>query len=137
MYDLVENGAAIVLVDPVSLDFLRGAKIDFVDDLIGQSFKIENPNDGGDMSRSVGPYFRDELPPTAKSVFYQGLNRGKKSIAFDVNAPAGRQLMERLLATATPGPRVTADVAKFQRQRPLIETFINNGGTTGGTAKLP
>jgi iron-sulfur cluster assembly accessory protein len=41
---VVENGAAIVLVDPVSLDFLRGAKIDFVDDLIGQSFKIENPN---------------------------------------------------------------------------------------------
>jgi iron-sulfur cluster assembly accessory protein len=41
---VVESGAAVVLVDPVSLDFLRGAKIDFVDDLIGQSFKIENPN---------------------------------------------------------------------------------------------
>ncbi len=43
--DLVlERDGAIVLIDPVSLDFLRGAKIDFVDDLIGQSFKIENPN---------------------------------------------------------------------------------------------
>jgi Fe-S cluster assembly iron-binding protein IscA len=35
---------AAVLVDPVSLDYLRGARIDFVDDLMGQSFKIDNPN---------------------------------------------------------------------------------------------
>ncbi len=40
----VEQDGVIVLIDPVSLDFLKGAKIDFVDDLIGQSFKIENPN---------------------------------------------------------------------------------------------
>jgi iron-sulfur cluster assembly accessory protein len=31
-------------IDQVSLDFLKGAKIDFVDDLMGQSFKIDNPN---------------------------------------------------------------------------------------------
>jgi iron-sulfur cluster assembly accessory protein len=41
---VVEREGAIVLVDPVSLDFLRGAEIDFVNDLIGQSFKINNPN---------------------------------------------------------------------------------------------
>ena len=41
---VIERGGAVVLVDPVSLDFLRGAKIDFVDDLIGQSFKVVNPN---------------------------------------------------------------------------------------------
>ncbi len=35
---------ATVLIDPDSLVFLNGSKIDFVDDLIGQSFKIENPN---------------------------------------------------------------------------------------------
>lgn len=40
----VERDGAVVLIDPVSLDFLRGAEIDFVDDLIGQSFKIHNPN---------------------------------------------------------------------------------------------
>jgi iron-sulfur cluster assembly accessory protein len=40
----VEKDGITVLVDPVSLDFLKGAKIDFVDDLIGQSFKIDNPN---------------------------------------------------------------------------------------------
>ena len=32
------------LVDPVSQGFLAGAEIDFVDDLMGQSFRINNPN---------------------------------------------------------------------------------------------
>ena len=40
----VEKDGVTVLIDSVSLEFLKGAKIDFVDDLIGQSFKIENPN---------------------------------------------------------------------------------------------
>jgi iron-sulfur cluster assembly accessory protein len=41
---VVERDGAVVLIDPVSLDFLRGAEIDFVDDLIGASFKVNNPN---------------------------------------------------------------------------------------------
>ncbi|HEX3652942.1 MAG TPA: iron-sulfur cluster insertion protein ErpA [Rhizomicrobium sp.] len=43
--DLVlERDGAVVLIDSLSLDFLRGAEIDFVDDLIGAAFKINNPN---------------------------------------------------------------------------------------------
>ena len=41
---VVARDDATVLVDPVSLDFLKGAEIDFVDDLIGAAFKINNPN---------------------------------------------------------------------------------------------
>jgi iron-sulfur cluster assembly accessory protein len=41
---LVERDGARVVVDPVSLGFVRGAELDFVDDLIGASFKIKNPN---------------------------------------------------------------------------------------------
>jgi iron-sulfur cluster insertion protein len=41
---LVERDGARVVVDPVSLGFVQGAEIDFVDDLIGASFKIKNPN---------------------------------------------------------------------------------------------
>ena len=41
---MIEQGGARVLVDPVSLGFLAGSQIDFVDDLIGASFKINNPN---------------------------------------------------------------------------------------------
>jgi iron-sulfur cluster assembly accessory protein len=41
---VLSNGAATVLVDEASLGFLAGSTLDFVDDLIGQSFKITNPN---------------------------------------------------------------------------------------------
>jgi iron-sulfur cluster assembly accessory protein len=41
---VVERDGAQVLVDPVSLPYLAGSEIDFVDDLIGASFKVKNPN---------------------------------------------------------------------------------------------
>lgn len=41
---VIERDGAVVLVDPVSLDFLKGAEIDYVDDLIGAAFKVNNPN---------------------------------------------------------------------------------------------
>jgi iron-sulfur cluster assembly accessory protein len=41
---VIERAAATVLIDPVSLDYMAGSEIDFVDDLIGASFKVHNPN---------------------------------------------------------------------------------------------
>jgi iron-sulfur cluster insertion protein len=41
---LIERDGARVVVDPVSLGFVQGSEIDFVDDLIGAQFKIKNPN---------------------------------------------------------------------------------------------
>jgi iron-sulfur cluster assembly accessory protein len=42
--DLVlSRDGAVVLIDPVSQQFMADAEIDFVDDLIGQSFRINNP----------------------------------------------------------------------------------------------
>jgi iron-sulfur cluster assembly accessory protein len=42
--DVVISGeGAIIAVDRLSLDYMSGAEIDFVDDLIGQSFKVRNP----------------------------------------------------------------------------------------------
>ena len=37
------SGVAVV-VDDVSLDLLNGAEVDFVEDLMGASFQIKNPN---------------------------------------------------------------------------------------------
>ncbi len=43
--DLVlTKGDATVLIDSLSLEFMGGSEIDYVDDLIGQSFEIRNPN---------------------------------------------------------------------------------------------
>jgi Fe-S cluster assembly iron-binding protein IscA len=36
--------AGSVVVDEMSIQYMDGSVIDFVDDLIGQSFKIENPH---------------------------------------------------------------------------------------------
>jgi len=42
--DLVINrDNAVVLIDPVSVNYMTGSEIDFVDDLIGASFKVKNP----------------------------------------------------------------------------------------------
>ncbi|MGI9353956.1 MAG: iron-sulfur cluster insertion protein ErpA [Rhizobiaceae bacterium] len=40
---LEEEGAQVV-IDPISLMYMGGSLIDFVDDLMGQSFQIKNPN---------------------------------------------------------------------------------------------
>ena len=42
-YVAVRDGATVV-IDPVSLEMLKGSEVDFVDDLMGQAFKIKNPN---------------------------------------------------------------------------------------------
>ena len=41
---VLERDGALVLIDSVSLDYMSGSEIDFVDDLIGQSFQIKNPH---------------------------------------------------------------------------------------------
>jgi iron-sulfur cluster insertion protein len=41
---LFEKDGATVVVDEVSLPYLENAEIDYVDDLIGAHFKINNPN---------------------------------------------------------------------------------------------
>jgi iron-sulfur cluster assembly accessory protein len=40
---VIERAGATVLIDPVSLNYMAGSEIDFVDDLIGSSFKVNNP----------------------------------------------------------------------------------------------
>jgi iron-sulfur cluster assembly accessory protein len=41
---VIERDNAVVLVDPASQPFLEGSEVDFVDDLIGASFRVNNPN---------------------------------------------------------------------------------------------
>ncbi len=41
---VVTRDGASVVVDPVSLEMIRGGELDFVDDLMGQAFKVKNPN---------------------------------------------------------------------------------------------
>ena len=72
----------------------------FLADLGAEVIKIENKADGGDVSRVVGPHFHSGLPETARSVFYQGLNRSKKSITLDLSKPEGQAVFHRLVEHA-------------------------------------
>ncbi len=41
---ITERDGVILLVDPVSLDLLRGSTVDFVSNLGGSAFQVTNPN---------------------------------------------------------------------------------------------
>lgn len=41
---IIERDGARLFVDPVSIAFLKGSEVDWVDELIGASFKVKNPN---------------------------------------------------------------------------------------------
>ena len=41
---VIEKDAARVFIDQLSLVYMEGSQIDFVDNLLGQSFQINNPN---------------------------------------------------------------------------------------------
>ena len=41
---VAETGGVRLVVDPVSLDLVRGSAVDFVEDLGGAAFRVTNPN---------------------------------------------------------------------------------------------
>jgi iron-sulfur cluster assembly accessory protein len=41
---VIERDQVVVVVDPASVPFLAGSEVDFVDDLMGASFRVNNPN---------------------------------------------------------------------------------------------
>src|SRR5215475_2523866 len=65
-------------------------------DLGAEVIKIENPHDGGDVGRAVGPHY---FGP-GDSHFYQSFNRNKKSITLDLKKPEGQEALRRLAGKA-------------------------------------
>lgn len=64
-------------------------------DLGAEVIKIENPQGGGDVARSVPPY---TIP--GDSLYYQSFNRNKHSITLDLKHPEGRRLFQELVVHA-------------------------------------
>ena len=67
----------------------------YLADLGADVIKIENPAEGGELGRRVGPFF---LGP-GDSHFYQCFNRNKRSLALDLKSPAGQEVFRDLAAT--------------------------------------
>jgi len=65
-------------------------------DLGAEVIKIENPADGGDMARGVGPHFLED----GSSQFFHSFNRNKRSLTLNLKAPEGREVFHRLVTGA-------------------------------------
>jgi crotonobetainyl-CoA:carnitine CoA-transferase CaiB-like acyl-CoA transferase len=65
-------------------------------DLGAEVIKVENPVDGGDVGRAVGPHF---FAP-GDSHFHESFNRNKKSITLDLKSAGGRQALQDVVRTA-------------------------------------
>ena len=68
----------------------------FLADQGAEVIKIENPTDGGDMSRAVGPHF---FAP-GDSQFFHTFNRNKKSLTLDLARPEGQAVLLDLVRGA-------------------------------------
>lgn len=71
---------------------------EYLASLGAEIIKIEDPGEGGDVSRYVGPHFDSELPETAKSYFFHSLNTNKKSLTLNLRHEHGRALFRQLAA---------------------------------------
>jgi succinate---hydroxymethylglutarate CoA-transferase len=69
-------------------------------DLGAKIIKIENPAEGGDMARRVGPFFFGDGDKSDDSQFFHSFNRNKKSVTLDLKKPAAREVLHRLAARA-------------------------------------
>ena len=54
-----------IVIDEISIEYLRGAKVDYIEDIMGSGFKIENPN--AVASCGCGSSFRTSGEASAKS----------------------------------------------------------------------
>ncbi|WP_228430973.1 CaiB/BaiF CoA transferase family protein [Baekduia soli] len=61
-------------------------------DLGAEVIKVEDPREGGDVSRYVPPFQEGE-----DSIFFESFNRNKKSISLDLRHPDGRAIFEDLV----------------------------------------
>ena len=65
-------------------------------DLGAEVIKIENPSEGGDVGRAVGPHFF----AAGDSQFFHAYNRNKKSVTLDLKHAAAKPVLRRLVQSA-------------------------------------
>ena len=65
-------------------------------DLGAEVIKVENPVEGGEVGRAVGPYFFEE----GDSHFFQSFNRNKKSVTLNLKDPTDKATLIELIKTA-------------------------------------
>ena len=73
----------------------------YLADMGAEVIKVEPAGTSGDYLREIGPYFIDgENKNSASSIFFQALNRNKKSITLDVLSEKGKNILKKLVQNA-------------------------------------
>ena len=73
----------------------------YLADLGAEVIKVEPASTSGDYLRAIGPYFIDgEDRNSASSIFFQALNRNKKSITLDILSNDGKIILQKLIENA-------------------------------------
>jgi len=88
----LEGCRALDLTDEIG--FLCGK---ILGDLGAEVIKVEAP--GGDRSRDIGPFYKDE-PHREKSLHWFAYNANKKGITLNVKAGDGRKIFQKLVKSA-------------------------------------
>ena len=100
----------------------------YLADLGAEVIKVEQPGTG-DYLRALGPYFvGGEQIDSASSLFFQALNRNKKSLTLDLTAPEGKAVLHRLVASAD----ATADNLRGDVPEKLGLTYDHLKGANAG-----
>ena len=115
----------------------------FLADQGAEVIKIENPNDGGDMSRAVGPYF---FAP-GDSEFFHSFNRNKKSLTLDLSRPEGKAVLHDLVRSADAlasnlrgdvPAKLGLDYARLKEHNPkIVCAHLSAYGRSGPRADWP
>ena len=69
----------------------------YLSDLGAEVIKVEPAGTTGDYLRDVGPYFLEGEKDSVSSIFFQALNRNKKSITLDILSQEGKEVLEKLV----------------------------------------
>ena len=112
-------------------------------DMGAEIVKIENPREGGDVSRRVGPHHLGDND----SHFFQAFNRNKRSISLDLRVPEGQGVFRDLAAGADAvldnlrgdqAPRLGVTYAQLQVVNPgIVCAHLSAYGRTGARADWP
>jgi crotonobetainyl-CoA:carnitine CoA-transferase CaiB-like acyl-CoA transferase len=111
-------------------------------DLGAEVIKVEDPGTKGDVSRFVIPYAEND-----DSLFFQSLNRNKKSISLNLKSEEGRRIFEELVKKSDAvfnnlrgdvPEKLKINYHHLKHLNPKIVTCSLSGfGTTGSMAKEP
>jgi crotonobetainyl-CoA:carnitine CoA-transferase CaiB-like acyl-CoA transferase len=115
-------------------------------DLGADVIKVEPPE--GDATRNWGPpWVGTDAGGPRTAAYFLAVNRNKRSLRLDLKAPAGQEVLRRLLARGDivvenhrvgGFARLGFDDATLERLNPaLIHLAISGFGTTGPASRLP